>query len=285
MSADRRAAIVGLGLIGGSFAAALRVARPRWSIVGFDVNEEARARVADKRFVDRLAFTADEALRAADVIVLATPVSVILEILGRLARVTAGDAIVLDVGSTKSAIVDAMNGLPERLQAVGGHPMTGALTTGSNHPNARLFAGQRFVLTPARQTTRATVEAVEGLLRDFRADPVVMDPSRHDRAVAVMSHLPYLMSLPLLDVFAEQDEVTRSLAAGGFKSRVEGANLNPVMWRDILLTNRAEILRALRIYRDQLAALERDLNEASAERLAERLERAGGIARSLSARP
>ena len=215
---------------------------------------------------------------------LATPVRVILELLGRLDRVILHEAIVLDVGSTKLAIAEAMSKLPERLQAIGGHPMTGGLTTGSTRPNARLFEGQRFVLTPTQRTTRAALQTVEDLLHDFKADLVVMDASQHDRAVAVVSHLPHLMSLPLLDIFAQQDEVTRSLAAGGFKSRVEGAGTNTTMWRDVLLTNRLEILQALRGYLDQLAALERDFNEGSEDRLTDRLERAGTIARSMVTR-
>ena len=108
MSDDRRAAIVGLGLIGGSFAAALRTARPRWSIVGFDERAEVSSRAVTGGFVNRIASTADEALRDADLIVLATPVRVILELLGRLDRVILHEAIVLDVGSTKLAIAEAM---------------------------------------------------------------------------------------------------------------------------------------------------------------------------------
>jgi prephenate dehydrogenase len=284
MKNDCQVAVIGLGLIGGSFAAALRVVRPHWSVVGFDRNEVMRQRGLADGLVNRIAPSVEEAVQDADVIILATPVRDILDLIGRLDRLTTREAIVMDVGSTKGSIADAMSTLPARLQAIGGHPMTGVLTTGSTQPGARLFEGQRFVLTPTSRTTPTTLDWARRLVADFKADVVVMEASRHDHAVALTSHLPYLISLPLLELFAEQDEVTRSLAAGGFRTRVEAAGAHPLMWRDILLTNREEILQALRAYGGYLATLERDLEDASEEHLLQRLDRASAAAHSVANR-
>jgi prephenate dehydrogenase len=279
---DCRAAVIGLGLIGGSFAAALRFVRPRWAIVGYDRDETITSHAISEGWIHQGVSTIDDAVRDADVVVLATPVGVILEILGGLGRLVSREAVVIDVGSTKSLIADAMSALPHRLHAIGGHPMTGQLTTGSSRPSDRLFAGQRFVLTPTARTRPSTLDWSQRLLRDFGAEAVVMDPRQHDEAVALTSHLPYLISLPLLELFAERDDATQSLAAGGFQSRVDGVAANQQMWRDILQTNRHEIARTLSSYAEHLAALERDLREGSEDVLQERLEQA---ARSASKVP
>lgn len=284
MKDDCLAAVIGLGLIGASFAAALRVARPRWSVIGFDQDEAVSSRALSDGNVHRVASTAHEAVLDADVIVLAAPVRVIHDFIRQLPQLTTGESIVLDVGSTKRTIANAMSALPERLQAIGGHPMTGALTAGSARPSARLFEGQRFVLTPTARTTPETRDWAQRLLTDFKADILVMDASRHDQAVAITSHLPHVLSLPLLELFAEQDDATRSLAAGGFRSRIEGTATNPRMWRDILLSNRDEILKALESYEKHLKAFQRDLQENSEERLLQRLEQASAVARHVTKR-
>jgi len=274
VDADCRVAVIGLGLIGGSFAAALRLARPRWSIVGCDRDDAASARAVADGLVDRVTPVASEALKDADVIVLATPVGVILDLVAQLDRLVAREAVVIDVGSTKGLIVDAMSGLSDRLHAIGGHPMTGPLTAGSSLPSGRLFAGTRFVLSPTARTTPSTLDWALRLLSDFGANVVVMDANEHDRAVAVTSHLPYLISLPLLELFAEQDEVTQSLAAGGFQSRVDGVGSSVEMWRDIVQSNRRAIAAAISAYADRLRALERDVLEGSTHVLRDRIDRA-----------
>ncbi len=279
--ANCRAAVIGLGLIGGSFAAALRTVRPRWTIIGYDRDETTQGRAISEALIDHVASTVADAVRDADVVVLATPVGAILDLLGRLGQLATREAVVIDVGSTKSVIADAMSGLPHRLHAIGGHPMTGQLTTGSSRPSNRLFAGQRFVLTPTARTRSSTLDWAQRLVRDFDAEVVVMDPRQHDQAVAFTSHLPYLISLPLLELFAQQDDATQSLAAGGFQSRVEGVGANLQMWRDILQTNRQGIVGALRAYAEHLATLEEDLREGSEEALQERLERAARAARKV----
>jgi len=266
-----RAAVIGVGLIGGSLAARLRRSRPSWTIVGYDISPEAGERALRMGLVQEITPDRAAALAGADVVILAPPVSAILEILSTLEREIAGEAFVIDVGSTKRLVVEAMDRLPERIQCVGGHPMTGPATAGVSEPDAGLFEGRRFVVSRTRTTRVATLTGAVGLASDLGAEVVEMDAAEHDAAVALVSHLPYLVPLPLLAAFREANETTRSLAAGGFKSRVAGAGANVPMWWDILRTNRAAIRAALGGYRDQLDRIDALLANGSEEELRELL--------------
>ncbi|MGE0552794.1 MAG: prephenate dehydrogenase [Gemmatimonadales bacterium] len=278
----RRAAIVGLGLIGGSMAARLRRARPAWTLVGHDIDRAAMDAALAAGHVHAIEADLEAALRHANVVVLATPVGVILELIGRLETLTSGDVFVIDVGSTKSRIVEAMGSLPKRIQSVGGHPMTGAVTAGVAGPNPDLFVGRRFVVTPTPTTRPETLEAGIELVRALDADVVEMGAVAHDAAVARVSHLPYLMAVPLLAAFAQWPDLTRSLAAGGFKSRAKGAGANVPMWWDILRTNRSAIREALQDYRTELDRIADLLEHGSDDELRALLLRARQAADRLS---
>lgn len=272
--APLRAGIVGLGLIGGSFAAALRAARPDWTVIGYDVDASAVRRARDRRLTHEIAETCEAAIGRSDLIVLAAPVRTILAIVARLPTMVAGEATVIDVGSTKGQVVDAMSRLPARIQAVGGHPMTGALTAGTVEPSPTLFEGRRFVLTPTPSTRPETMTWLTNLLRDFKAEVIEMTASAHDDAVALVSHLPYLLPVPLLQVLDQAGEPARALVAGGFRSRVQGAGADIAMWHDILMTNRRAIAAAVRAYGERLAALESLLLDGTDDELREVLARA-----------
>lgn len=276
-----RAVVVGLGLIGGSLAAALRKVRPAWTVVGHDINAEAAGQALRDGLVDDIEGNRAVALQDADVVILASPVGAILDIVAGLEREVPGEAFVLDVGSTKGRIVAALNMLPDRLQAVGGHPMTGAITAGVSGPHAGLFEGRHFVLTPTRTTRPATLAGATSLVGDLGAVVTVMEADRHDAAVALVSHLPYLASLPLLDVFRQAPAPARALAAGGFRSRVKGAGANIPMWWDILRTNRDAVVAALADYGAAVASLRELVRDGTDQQLRDLLERAAREAAQL----
>jgi prephenate dehydrogenase len=277
------AIVVGLGLIGGSFAARLRQIRPGWTLVGHDIDPAAAQRALDAGLVHRVEADRPAAMQGADVVILAPPVGAILEIVARLERELAGEAFVIDVGSTKSLIVEALGALPERIQSVGGHPMTGAVTAGVAGPDPALFEGRHFVLTPTRTTRPKTLTGATELVGQLGAVVSVMDPAEHDAAVALVSHLPYLMSIPLLRAVGETEPETRELAAGGFKSRVKGAGANIPMWWDILRTNRRAISEALGAYGEHLDQLRKLLDGGSDTELRELLARAAREAEEMGA--
>jgi prephenate dehydrogenase len=276
------ATVVGLGLIGASFADAIRAARPSWTVVGHDLDAAACHRARECGLVHAIAGSGDESLRSADLIVLATPVFTIAETVGRLPALVTRPAVVIDVGSTKRMIVDAMAALPEHIQAVGGHPMTGAVTAGTSEPTGRLFAGRAFVLCPTPGTRPDTLTALKKLLGDFQARVVEMTAAEHDAAVALVSHLPQLMALSLLEIFDRATPASRSLAAGGFRSRVADAGENIPMWFDILRSNRSAITAVLGEYRHELGKLEEALRAENERELLGLLERAADAASRMS---
>jgi prephenate dehydrogenase len=268
-----QATVIGLGLIGASCAAAIRAVRPSWTVVGHDLEGAACARARERGLVHAIAASRDEALRAADFIVLATPVGTIVEIIGLLPTLVGRPAVIVDVGSTKQMIVEAMSALPHRLQAAGGHPMTGAVTAGTSEPTSRLFDGRAFVLCPTPSTRPETLNALKQLVADFKARVVEMTAAEHDSAVALVSHLPQLMAFPLLQIFDRATPTARSLAAGGFHARVGDAGENIPMWFDILRSNRPAVTAMLGEYRLELDRLEQAIREGEESDLRALLER------------
>ncbi len=210
---------------------------------------------------------------------LATPVSVILaqiEEIGRLARdggVRDG-VVLIDLGSTKERICNALDGLPAAIQPVGSHPMCGKETSGLDVAEAGLYCGAPFVLSPLPRTARQTMTLATHLALAVGACPFELDPVRHDRLAAGISHVPYLVALAVFAAandLAQEDAMAWQLAAGGFRSTTRLAGSDDKMMADILLTNRDAVLAQLdRLQAElgQLAALISTSDEARLRDLA-----------------
>ncbi len=232
-------AVVGLGLMGGSLALALR--DYSGTITGVEMNPAAREYALAHKVVD----IATDDLRAgvadADTVILAAPVRVIIDLItNRIGSYLRSNTLLVDIGSTKRDICDAMGRLPIGIQAIGGHPMTGKESSGIESSEATLFANRPFVLCPSRRTTPATTDRAVSLIAAINAVPIEMEPQRHDHVVAAISHLPYIISSALVATVAhegEEDDAVWRLAAGGFRdtSRLAAQDLN--MMGDILSTN------------------------------------------------
>jgi len=272
--------IVGLGLMGGSLALALRVSDddrseegmwPRESaasawhsarIVAVTRNQQALAAARAANAIDDGGGDLAAGVSAADVIVLATPVRTIMRMLAEVGQHARPGALVLDLGSTKSAVCAAMAGLPDGLQPVGGHPMCGKETAGFAAAEAGLFRNRPFVLCPLPRTQPLALQRAESLARAVGGRPIVLDPAIHDRAVAGISHLPYALAVALVrTVEAAADPVAWSLASSGFRDTSRLAASDADMMLDILLTNREAVVGwldactgQLSIVRDALAA-------------------------------
>ncbi len=261
-------AIIGLGLMGGSFALALREAGLGQPLIGIDIDAQVRAQAAP--YFDAVA--ADlEPIRRAHLIVLSAPVRAILQLLPDVASHAAPNAIVLDFGSTKQAIVEAMRRLPPHIQPIGGHPLCGREQSGFSAARADLFRGTRFVLTPLERTSPHALRFVESLLERLEIRPLPMRAEEHDRLLAVTSHLPYLLSACLMQVASQNGEKDARLfqvMASGFRDTSRLAASDPRMMLDILMTNRAHVLEALSAFQGVLADLRQWLEseqEASLE--------------------
>lgn len=254
-------AVVGLGLMGGSLALALR--NYAGKITGVEMNPAAREYALANGIVD----VATDDLRAgvsdADTVILAAPVRVIIDVISnRIGSYLRSNTLLIDIGSTKRDICDAMGRLPIGIQAIGGHPMTGKESSGVESSEAGLFKDRPFVLCPSRRTTPATRDRAMALIAAINAVPIEMEPQRHDHVVAAISHLPYLISAALVATVAkegEEDDAVWRLAAGGFRdtSRLAAQDLN--MMGDILSTNTQAVATLLAMFRMQLAMIEASL--------------------------
>jgi prephenate dehydrogenase len=238
-AAPARLGIVGLGLIGGSIAAAVRAAWPDTARVGVDhdgtVRTAAGAGLVDE-VRDDIADLAD-----CDLIVLAVPVPAILDLLSRL-RGGLGSAVVTDVGSTKRQIVEAGRAVP---RFVGGHPIAGAERGGLERARPDLFAGRTWAVTVAPDTDPDAATRVERFAAGLGATPVRMTPDAHDRAVAYLSHVPQLVAVALMNA-AEQQGVTASgLAGQGFRDMTRLAASPGALWQGILDSNHDFVREAL----------------------------------------
>lgn len=283
-----RIAIVGVGLIGGSLGLAWRQRRAAATVAGVDVSPETLRRAVEIGAIDEGTTDLARGVRGAEVVVLATPVGVTLELAPALAAVLAPGTLVMDVGSTKAAVCRRMAAvLPPEVHFVGGHPMAGSEQQGIEAADPYLFQNAVFVLTPGDAPEAAVAEAA-ALVGLTGAQVALMDPELHDRAVAAVSHLPQLVAVALLEAAAAAEAATPgvlSLAAGGFRDTTRIAASPPAMWVDILTSNREPVLAMLAAFRAALEELAAAVRGGEKERLAAALERARAVRQRLPRRP
>jgi prephenate dehydrogenase len=259
-TAYERAALVGCGLIGGSLLLALRAAGVVKRAVGCDKlpnhAEQARAR----GIVDEIA-PLGEVARGADLIVLAVPVGVTAVVCEALAPALSPDVLVTDVGSTKVAVLAAVErALPFPERFVGAHPIAGTERSGPDAADATLFRGRRCLLTPTAATRAGALEACRALWESVGAHVDEVEAEPHDRALAWVSHLPHVAAFALAAAVgseAVRDPLLEGLSGGGFVDTTRIAASDPTMWRDVLLSNRDAVAAALRGLEEELAAVRR----------------------------
>lgn len=260
--------IVGLGLMGGSLALALRDYPVQ--LVGVEVDKATRQAARTQGVVDAVTPSLAEGVAGADLVILATPVQTTLVLLGRLPQVRAEGYTVLDLGSTKEEICAALSRLPAGIAAVGGHPMCGKETAGLAAAEKTLYQGATFVLCRTVRTTTVAEALVLALVKAVGALPLFLDPAGHDALVALVSHLPYFVAAALMaEAAAAEDDHAWAVSASGFRDTARLAGSDPRMMRDIVLTNRPAILGRLRAYQGRLAQLVALLEEGSATELEE----------------
>lgn len=254
-----RLVVVGLGLIGGSFAKGLRERGLCREVVGVDLDAESRRLAVQLGVVDRCESDLAAACQGAEVIQLAVPILAMEKVLAELAGLDLGNAVLTDVGSAKGNVVraarQAFSGKAVRL--VPGHPIAGSEQSGVEAANAELFRRHKVILTPCEYSDQAALALVEGLWRELGADVESMAVEHHDQVLAATSHLPHLLAFTLVDSLAKRSENLEIFryAAGGFRDFTRIAGSDPVMWHDIFLANREAVLRTLDTFRDDLDAL------------------------------
>ncbi|CAH0275842.1 Prephenate dehydrogenase [Massilia sp. Bi118] len=251
--------IVGVGLIGGSFALGLKAAGAAGTVVGLERSGEALARALQLGIVDQAYTTPEHALRGADLVMIAAPVAQTPAILQGLLPWLEPHTIVTDAGSTKSDVVaNARAVLKERIfQFVPGHPIAGRESNGPDAAIPDLYRGKKAVLTPLPENPQASVDKVAAAWRQCGAIIHVLSPGEHDKVFAAVSHLPHLLAYALVDDIANKAhaDLLFQYAASGFRDFTRIAGSSPEMWRDISLANRDALLGELDAYLAQLQGL------------------------------
>jgi prephenate dehydrogenase len=278
--ARSRLAVIGMGLMGGSLALALRGRCA--GLVGVDPDPEALSLARQKRLFDAVFLEPAGAIANADVIILAAPVRAILQLLAALPGLHPGPAVVLDLGSTKVEIMRAMAILPDRFDPIGGHPMCGKEQSGLGSAEAGIFQDAPFALSALPRTSPRARSLAEQLVAAVGALPLWVEADMHDRWAAATSHLPYLLACALA-LSMPEDAVP--LIGPGFRSTARLAGSSPVMMLDILLTNRENILAGLVQFRDQIDRWEDLLASGDARALAGLLIQARDSFANRAARP
>lgn len=256
-------AIVGLGLLGGSLGLDLREKGIAGRVIGIARRAETAAQAVERGACDE-AWTEISGIADADLVVLATPVQTIIDMMPQVARHAASNAIVTDLGSTKSAIVAAGEVcLGERF--VGGHPMAGSHEGGIEAARRNLFRGATWVFTPTAETNEAAVELLRDMASALGARPVDIPLADHDLIAAAVSHMPHLAAAAIASAvseLADADDRYAALAGGGLRDMTRLAASPAVLWRDIFSTNRENTRAAMIVCRDAinraLEALEDD---------------------------
>ncbi|MCR4509762.1 bifunctional prephenate dehydrogenase/3-phosphoshikimate 1-carboxyvinyltransferase [Pseudomonas sp. 32.2.56] len=254
-----RLVVIGLGLIGGSFAKGLRERGLFREVIGVDLDPESRRLAVDLGVVDRCESDLAAACQGADVIQLAVPILAMEKLLAELAKLDLGAAVLTDVGSAKGNVVRAarLAFTGKAVRFVPGHPIAGSEQSGVEASNAQLFRRHKVILTPCEQSDEPALELVDALWRELGADVEHMEVEHHDQVLAATSHLPHLLAFTLVDSLAKRSENLEIFryAAGGFRDFTRIAGSDPVMWHDIFLANREAVLRTLDVFRDDLDAL------------------------------
>lgn len=276
-------AVVGVGLIGGSFAAALRRAGQVGRVLGVGRNAQSLARAVELGLIDEAA-SIEEAAARADLILLATPVGGLADALSRMRAHLRPGTVLTDGGSTKVEVVAAARAaLGDRAaQFVPGHPIAGAERTGPEAADADLYRKRTVILTPLAENGAASLDLVRRAWQACGADVIDMDADAHDRVLASVSHLPHLLSAAYMEQVAEAaDAATRlDLAGSGFRDFTRIAAGSPEMWRDIFLSNRDAMLAELADVRAVLDRAERAIADGDGAALLKLLDTAARARRN-----
>ncbi|CAN5892260.1 prephenate dehydrogenase [soil metagenome] len=248
---SRTLGIIGVGLIGGSIGLAARKAG--WEVVGVD-SHEVQEEATELGAID-LPSTIKEA-RGASLLVLATPISQVRELLSQLPPT---DALVTDAASTKNAIVEEAS--RQDLRFVGGHPMAGSQLSGVTNARAELFHGARYFLTPTSETDPDDYRNVAAFVREVGATPTAVDPEKHDLLMAALSHLPHLMAAALLKVASDISPEALSFAGPSFRDLTRVGAANPELWSDILAENAPALGEALGTFAGAMAQLGSEIGD------------------------
>ena len=274
----KKVTIIGVGLIGGSLGLALKEKKPNFKIAGIDkqaIIEKAITRGA----IDEGTVNLEEGIKEADVVILATPVKIILDLLPQINPFLKKECLVTDTGSTKQKIVQKANKvLSEDIFFIGGHPMAGSEKCGIESADPCLFHNKTYILTPAPKSNLRALEKMFLLIKMIGAKELILDPLEHDRIVSAVSHLPQIIAVSLINAIGElalrgNNNNYFKAVGEGFKDMTRITSSSYKMWEDICETNQENILEMIQEFRNYLGILEDKLKN-NPSRLKEEFQKA-----------
>ena len=268
----KRAAFIGIGMIGSSVARAVRTHEVAGQIVCADINAAYRAKALELGVVDAAYESPAEAAKGADIVILAAPVGANKSIMQVLGPTLEPGCILTDVGSVKQAVLrDVAPLVPAGVHFVPGHPIAGGEKSGPEVGDGTIFKNRWCLLTPAEGTAVDAIAKVRSLWESIGSNVEVMDAARHDRTLAITSHLPHLIAYTIVDTAANletdiQGDVIK-FSAGGFRDSTRMAGSDPTMWRDIFLTNPDAVLEIVQRFTEDLNLLQKAIRKGDGQTL------------------
>ena len=282
-----RVAIIGLGLLGGSIGLAVREYLPGVITAGYDADPVTRRRAAERGLTGTVAESAAEAVRGADLVILCVPVGAIGEAAAEVAGALAPGAVVSDVGSSKRTVAEALAAALPGVAVIPAHPVAGTEHSGPDAGFAALFRQRWCIITPPEDADPAKVAALSAFWEALGAKVETMSASHHDLVLAVTSHLPHLIAYTIVGTASDLEDVTRGevikYSAGGFRDFTRIAASDPIMWRDVFLSNRDAVLEMLDTFSADLDSLRSAIVSRDGDALFEHFTRTRAIRRSIIA--
>jgi len=287
--------IAGLGLIGASMALGIKRDHPDYEILGYNRSQASRDIALERGMIDRATDNFASFAPLADVIILTLPIKQTIAFLQDLATLKLKEGVIIsDAGSTKSAIVATAEKCfaDKPVRFVGAHPMAGSHKTGAASADVNLFENAYYIFTPSSLTTQDTLEEMKGLLSGLHARFIEIDATEHDRVTSQISHFPHILASGLMEQtasYAEEHEMARHFAAGGFRDMTRIAESEPGMWTSILLSNRETIIERIEDFKGRLDEIEQAIskgdenqiwnffNQAREQRQAMEIHKRGGV--------
>jgi cyclohexadieny/prephenate dehydrogenase len=280
-----RVTIIGLGLIGSSVARAIRANMPGVQITGYDADSAVRETARPLGFCDDITDQAGTAVIDADLVILCVPVGAMGAVAEEFADDLPTDAIVSDVGSCKQSVFDALSKALPGANIIPAHPVAGTEKSGPEAGFASLFEGRWCIITPPVGAEPVGIEKLSEFWRRLGAQVELMDARHHDMVLAVTSHLPHLIAYTIVGTADDLQEVTQSevikYSAGGFRDFTRIAASDPVMWRDVFLSNKEAVLDMLQRFSEDLTALQRAIRYDKGDELEALFSRTRDIRRSI----
>lgn len=260
---------IGLGLIGGSIAKAIRLAFPECTIIAYDMSDSA-LQAAREDVVNNVYNSVGPAFSDCDIIFLCTPVDFNVGYLKQLKQIKKASCIITDVGSVKKTIHEVIDKLNLGDCFIGGHPMAGSEHSGYAASRAGLLENAYYILTPGSSVSYSNVEKMQSLIKAIGAIPIVMTQEKHDKVTAAISHLPHMAAYALVNLIEKSDdeeETMKMIAAGGFKDITRIASSSAIMWQQICGENREQLLSFMDDYIASLSSLRTEIANENASYL------------------